>query len=409
MTRLPAHSAVLLAAGGSARLGQPKQALTVNGESLLRRTARLLLETRPRRLIVVLSDPLLATQLEGMDVDILENPDWKSGLAASVRLAAEALAGRPEPTLFTGVDQCRLQSIHLDALLAAADGVHDIASRYDRESFGIPALVTPRTLALAGTLEGDRGFGQIWKDHQDRIRFVEAPELAFDLDTPTQLRMAVRNRWIDGRKATGKDETTVLTLREIKQSRVRATLIEQAMHLFAERGYDDVTVDEIAAASGISRRTLFRYFPTKGDVVFAWTETMTDVLREMVAQASRSDRPGPAMCHAFATVIDRVGNTPEEGFAFVKLIEQSPALRQHSLRKYAAWEESIIEAWRGHLPQGENRFLASRVLARSSIAAFRSALDEWLRQEGREPLLPLLQRAFALQETILSDTRKRIS
>ena len=409
MTRLPAHSAVLLAAGGSARLGQPKQALTVNGESLLRRTARLLLETRPRRLIVVLSDPLLATQLEGMNVDILENPNWKSGLAASVRLAAEALAGRSEPTLFAGVDQCRLQSIHLDALLAASDGVHDIASRYDRESFGIPALVTPRTLALAGTLEGDRGFGQIWKDHLDRVRFVEAPELAFDLDTPAQLRMAVRNSWIDGRKAAGKNETTVLTLREIKQSRIRATLIEQAMHLFAERGYDDVTVDEIAAASGISRRTLFRYFATKGDVVFAWTETMTDVLREMVAQASRSDRPGPAMCHAFATVIERVGSTPEEGFAFVKLIEQSPALRQHSLRKYAAWEESIIEAWHDHLPQGRDRFLASRVLARSSIAAFRSALDEWLRQEGREPLLPLLQRAFALQETILSDTSKRIS
>lgn len=409
MTRLPAHSAVLLAAGGSARLGQPKQALTVNGESLLRRTARLLLETRPRRLIVVLSDPLLATQLEGLNVDILENPDWKSGLAASVRLAAGALEGRSEPTLFAGVDQCRLQSIHLDALLAASDGIHDIASRYDRESFGIPALVTARTLALAGTLEGDRGFGRIWKEHSDRVRFVEAPELAFDLDTPAQLRTAVRNRWIDGRKAGGKDGTKVLTLREIKQSRVRATLIEQAMHLFAERGYDDVTVDEIAAASGISRRTLFRYFPTKGDVVFAWTETMTDVLREMVAQASRSDRPGPAMCHAFATVIERVGNTPEEGFAFVKLIEQSPALRQHSLRKYAAWEESIIEAWHGHLPQGENRFLASRVLARSSIAAFRSALDEWLRQEGREPLLPLLQRAFALQETILSDTRKRIS
>ena len=405
MTRSSSHNAVLLAAGGSARLGQPKQELTVHGESLLHRTARLLRDTRPRRLIVVLSDPTLGVHLDGLQAEILDNPDWASGLAASVRLAAEALHGRSESTLFAGVDQCRLEPAHLAGLLAAGDGVHDVVSRYDRESFGIPALVTARTLALAETLEGDRGFGRIWKQSPERLRFEEAPELAFDLDTPAQLRTAIRNGWIDGRKMTGRNDAKVLGLREIKQLRVRTTLIEQAMHLFAERGYDAVTVDEIAAASGISRRTLFRYFPTKSDIVFAWTGIMTDVLRDMVGQASRSNRPGPSMCHAFATVIERAGPTPEESYTLVKLIEQSPALRQHSLRKYAAWEESIITAWRGHLPKGADHSLAARVLARSSVAAFRSALDEWLHLGGEEPLLPLLQRAFKLQETIFRSTR----
>lgn len=400
----PKHSAVLLAAGGSARLGQPKQALTIEGETLIRRSARLLAETGPERLIVIIGMAEMAEYLRDIPATIILNSDWKNGLSSSVRAAANALSGTSGSALFASVDQCRLQTEHLQKLLDATRQQRDmdVVCRYDPESFGIPALVSPKTQALAGALQGDRGFGQIWREARDRLVYVDMPDLAFDLDTPAQLAAAVKKGWIDGRKRAGPDshETRLPGLRALKQSRVRTRMIDEAMRLFSERGFEDVTVDEIAACAGVSRRTLFRYFSTKGDIVFAWTETMTEVLRDTMSQRGADEQPGPALRRAFTAVIDRISPDPEKTYVIVRMIEESPALRIHSLRKYAAWEESITEAWRGQLPGDTSPFLAGRVLARGAIAAFRSALDEWLHQHGRAPFGPLLTQAFAVQHHI---------
>lgn len=413
MTRRFSHDAVLLGAGGSARLGQPKQELTIDGEPLLRRAARLLAETKPTRLFVVLGDRGMATHLDGLNANIIENPDWPQGLSTSVRSAARAIQSHKttRPVLFSGVDQCRLQLPHLDALLRTWAGTRDVVTRYDAESYGIPALISRHTLAQADNLTGDRGFGQIWQQGTESPIFVDAPELGFDLDTPAQLAIAIRHGWIDGRRrtATAREDVRIPGLRELKQARVRTKLIAEAMHLFAGRGFEAVTVDEIAAAAGVSRRTLFRYFDTKGDIVFAWASTMTDVLRETMAQAAPDEQPGPAMRRAFTTVIERIAPTTKECLTLVRLIEQSPALRVHSLRKYAAWEESIIDAWRDRLPAGDNTHLAASVLARSSIAAFRAALEEWLRCDGRTALAPLLARTFELQRDIFDKELHSVS
>ena len=57
------------------------------------------------------------------------------------------------------------------------------------------------------------------------------------------------------------------SLRAIKADAVAASIVEAALNLFDQKGFDGVTVDEIASASGISRRSLFRYFATKEDIV----------------------------------------------------------------------------------------------------------------------------------------------
>jgi len=88
------HAAVVLAAGGSRRLGHPKQLLTQGGEPLLRRCARLALATGPKRLVVVLganADRMRET-VRDLPLEIALNPDWAEGMAGSLQAAAARIA-----------------------------------------------------------------------------------------------------------------------------------------------------------------------------------------------------------------------------------------------------------------------------------------------------------------------------
>src|SRR5687768_3772545 len=99
-----AHVAVVLAAGASRRLGQPKQALRRDGESLLHRAARLAMATAAQRVLVVLGarSDALAASIADLPVECLDNDGWEEGLASSLRIAARALADFGGPLLVLG-------------------------------------------------------------------------------------------------------------------------------------------------------------------------------------------------------------------------------------------------------------------------------------------------------------------
>ncbi|GBQ70424.1 transcriptional regulator [Ameyamaea chiangmaiensis NBRC 103196] len=188
-----------------------------------------------------------------------------------------------------------------------------------------------------------------------------------------------------------------LSRREQKRVDTHEALINAAMSLLSTRGFDATTVDDIAAAAGISRRTLFRYFPTKADIVTAWTGQMTAVLTRTVENCPPECPPQTLLAQALEAVIPHIAPTEHEAFAFVFLIERTPALLSVSLRKYAQWEDSLATALARRLPNSRDRHLAARVTARSGIAAFRTALDEWIRLNGTRPVLPILRQVLTLQ------------
>ncbi|MDG6095703.1 TetR family transcriptional regulator [Acetobacter sp. AN02] len=174
------------------------------------------------------------------------------------------------------------------------------------------------------------------------------------------------------------------------------------MRLLSEKGFDETTTDEIAAAAGISRRTLFRYFPAKADIVTAWTRQMTDVLTASVRNSPENATAQDIIGTALEAVVPHMAKTRAESYAFVCLIERTPTLLPVSLRKYAQWEDSLAAALILRLPPGPDSQLAARVAARSAIAAFRTALDEWIRLKGRPALIPVLRRVLALQTRLLT-------
>lgn len=190
-----AHAAIVLAAGGSRRLGRAKQLLTRDGETLAHRAARLCACTSPRRLLVVLgayrNDVVRA--LQDVDCEFVVNDGWEQGLAGSLKIAASALAGHAGPTLIVACDQPALETRHLRALLdgATAAGTRCAATLHGGMP-GIPAVLAPSWLDHVEQLRGDRGLGQRLRESPaGSVWTLAAPELEFDIDDEDDLRTAI--------------------------------------------------------------------------------------------------------------------------------------------------------------------------------------------------------------------------
>jgi len=181
---------IVLAAGGSSRLGQPKQLLFVDGKTLVERAVGLAAEVCDAGVTLVVG--AAATDIrESIDTTacrVLENPDWQAGLATSLLLALEHLRADVEGVLIMLCDQPRLQSADIAALATAWQNnpQQPAAAAFDG-LLGAPAIVPTELIAdLRAGLGGDAGAGQWLRQRQDVAR-VSLPAAAADLDTPADL------------------------------------------------------------------------------------------------------------------------------------------------------------------------------------------------------------------------------
>ncbi|HEV7269379.1 nucleotidyltransferase family protein [Pseudoxanthomonas sp.] len=194
------HAAVVLAAGGSTRLGRPKQLLTREGETLVHRAARLALASGASRVLVVVGAQAddVARAVSDLTVECVVNAQWRTGLAGSVRIAAEALATHAETTLFVTCDQPALGVAHLLTLLDASRRAPSgsAATRFG-DRVGIPAVVAPTMLHAALAVQGDRGLRDVLNAADAGVIGCDAPDLGVDLDTPADVALAISRGWLD--------------------------------------------------------------------------------------------------------------------------------------------------------------------------------------------------------------------
>ncbi len=189
-------AAILLAAGGSTRLGQPKQFVMYDGETLLRRAARLALEAGAAPVYVVVphtpgwiagtaapqGPECRAAALDGLPVTILQNPQAAEGMGSSLRLGIAALPPKTERVLLLVCDQPLLRPGHLHALLAAPGTV--AAAQYNGR-LGVPAVFSREYFPVLASILGDQGARSLLRTLP--VTPVPMPQAAIDIDTPADL------------------------------------------------------------------------------------------------------------------------------------------------------------------------------------------------------------------------------
>ncbi len=157
----------------------------------------------------------------------------------------------------------------------------------------------------------------------------------------------------------------------------REEIAAVALGLFARDGFEATTVEDIAAAVGVERRTIFRYFPSKNDMVWGNFDWVIERLRGHLEESDEEVSLLDALRRA-AVLSNRY--PPEQLPALrvrMTLITTVPALQAHSMLRYAAWRRAIAE-WaaerRGEAPDD----LAPELIAQAALAASMAAFGRWV-------------------------------
>jgi len=188
-----------------------------------------------------------------------------------------------------------------------------------------------------------------------------------------------------------KDDPKPEGLRARKRRQTLQRIAEVGLKLFQAKGYEAATLDEIAAAAGISRRTFFYYFKSKDDILLAYLDGFTDALKASVLESSSAGAPLDVARDAVLKVVAR--SEPTQTIATVRLVRDSKAMRARGqagyLQREQALHAALCELWPGKARREGLRFVAM-----ASMGATRLAVDTWLAHGGKRPLANYIQDAF---------------
>ena len=185
--------AIILAAGGSTRFGQPKQLVAFQGESLVRRAVRAAMEAQCARIAVVAGESIASIEKELRETSaaVVPNPDWQRGLGTSIRCGLQHLLASIsdlDAVLIMACDQPFVESSTVAALIAKQKKTRTpiISSSY-ADTLGIPALFDRSCFEALLALPDQSGAKALIESRPNDVTQVEFERGALDIDTPADL------------------------------------------------------------------------------------------------------------------------------------------------------------------------------------------------------------------------------
>lgn len=190
--------------------------------------------------------------------------------------------------------------------------------------------------------------------------------------------------------------------RKARETRERIAAV--ALRLVLERGYDETTLDDIAEAADIARRTFFHYFPSKEAILQSVEDGAAEAFREGLVSAPDEAVPLEAVEHALIMMVDRYASA--EALAIDRLMRSTEALRARKQANYERQEQALFaalcEKW-----ADPARGAALRVVAMAGIGAKRVATERWREDPEGKSLATHIARAFAdLRDQVACLTRR---
>jgi AcrR family transcriptional regulator len=183
------------------------------------------------------------------------------------------------------------------------------------------------------------------------------------------------------------------TFRDRKKLRTKQQLMNAAMELFSERGFDAVTVEEIAARAWVSERTFFRYFPSKEDVLWPDSEEQLAAFRAVIVGRPKKEKPLQAVRNAMLAMAAAVEIDTSFPLARARIVADTPGLIARDLLESSRWEDTVRGAIRERTGASEDDVIPA-MIAVVAAGALRVAFERWVAAGASGDLQEMLSGAF---------------
>ena len=181
--------------------------------------------------------------------------------------------------------------------------------------------------------------------------------------------------------------------RERKKLATRQALMDAALRLVADRGLEQVTVEDISEAADVATRTFFNYFSSKEEALLGNAPEKAATVHRLVVDRPATESPLEAVYQVLRELTLQQARRREELLLRQQVIERHPGLLARQLGMYASFERALTAAVAERLGAPADALYA-RVLATAAVAAARAAVSSWMADQGRRPLVTMVDTAF---------------
>jgi len=188
--------------------------------------------------------------------------------------------------------------------------------------------------------------------------------------------------------------TDIPRTRTIARAAVRADISQAAFELTRERGFHNITVDDMAAAAGVSRSTLLRYFGSKEEAVLSAFDAHADRFAQALRARPREEDEWTALRRAMQGVVEYYLQDPVGALAISKLILETPALSGRQLEKTHTWRPTLTAALAERAGLSEQVPIALAVKVAAALECLNIAVERWAAADGKPSLEELLDEGF---------------
>jgi AcrR family transcriptional regulator len=185
-------------------------------------------------------------------------------------------------------------------------------------------------------------------------------------------------------------------LRERKTVATRQALCDAALRLAVENGPERVTVEEIADAANVSRRTFSNYFGSKDEALLHADRMRMRELVGLVRARPASEPPWTALRRGALELHQRIGGPDPEWIARSRLLRTHPVLLGRLVAAHAEWERELAAEIARRLPPADDAPLRAQLMAATFLATLRIAVRSWLDDPSRGPLAEVVERSLRI-------------
>ncbi|MEN0135290.1 MAG: TetR family transcriptional regulator [Rhodococcus sp. (in: high G+C Gram-positive bacteria)] len=183
-------------------------------------------------------------------------------------------------------------------------------------------------------------------------------------------------------------------LQQRMKDKMRSEVVETTIGLFLDKGFDETTVEEICTAAGISRRTFFRYFRGKEDVVVSRLSKLAEDGCHCFVERPVDEDGWTGLRMSMTPFEEWAHGNPARALALYHLIEDAPSLRASYLDRVDRWRASLATVISTKFDLDPRTDLEAAVIAAASVGAYLAATRAWAESGGNDSLPGLFDRAF---------------